>query len=420
MSNQLAAAAEGRGSRPSPRWFPALSVAVVAVLIGLAVGAFLTYTDTPAVPLPTVVVPAEDEVRALQAEAEAAPEDPSAWQELGVAATRQAIATADPAWYGIASEAFDTAIELDPTDPFTHVARGQLVLSLHDFDDALAIGQRATTELPSTADAWGVLVDAQVELGQYDDAAESMQRMLDLRPDLTALARASYLRQLNGDLDGAILAMRQADAAGAGATSDVSSVAGLLGDLLLQRGDLDEAQAAYERASTPSAAAGMARVAVARGDLDLAEQILTDLATRAPVPIVVNTLAEVQTRQDDQEGLAQTVELARTLATLQEAAGQTVDLELALFEASYGDPARAVEVAELAYAARPDNIYAAGALAWALHRDGQEDRAVEVAEQASRLGTVDTPHELRMSEITGEGREALLARNPLAEDLYLP
>lgn len=420
MSNQLAAAAEGRGSRPSPRWFPALSIAVIAVLIGLAVGAFLTYTDTAAVPFPTVVVPAEDEVRALQAAAEATPENPSAWQDLGVGATRQAIATADPAWYGIATQAFDRATELDPTDPFTDVARGQLVLSLHDFEGALAIGERATAALPSTADAWGVLVDAQVELGAYDQAAESLQTMLDLRPDLTALARASYLRQLNGDLDGAIVAMRQAEIAGAGALAAQSSVAGLLGDLLLQRGDLEEAEAAYNRASTPAAVAGLARIAAARGDLDRAEEILLDLAARLPVPIVINTLAEVQTRQDDQAALADTLDLARTLATLQQNAGQTVDIELALFEASYGDPERAVEVAEDAYTARPDNVFAAGALAWALYQAGDQERAEELAAEATRLGTVDTPHELRMAEITGEGGEALRGRNPLAEELYIP
>lgn len=432
MSNPVAAAAEGRGSRPSPRWFPALrtplAAAALAALIGLAAGSFILYTDTPSVPLPTVVVPAEDDVRELQAAAEAAPEDPTAWRTLGTAATRQAIATADPAWYAIAEDAFDTAASLDPDDPLTDVARGQLVLSLHDFDDALELGRSVTRALPASADAWGVLVDAQVELGRYEEAAASAQTMLDLRPDLVALARASYLRQLNGDLEGAIVAMRQADAAGGGigavgvgsGTGVATGVTGLLGDLLLHRGDLDGAEAAYLRASTPAAAAGLARIAAARGDLDRAQQIVDDLALRTPVPAVVAVLAEVQQRAGDEAGLAQTVELARTLAALQQDAGQTVDLELALFEASYGDPATAVQLAEAAYAERPDNVFAAGALAWALHRDGQADRARELAEQATRLGTVDTPHELRMAIITGTGLDALLDRNPLAEELFLP
>jgi tetratricopeptide (TPR) repeat protein len=421
VSNSVAADAEGRGSRPSPRWFPVLAVALVAVVVGLAVGTFLTYTDTPSVPLPVVEVPDEADVRALEARAEAEPTDHERWQDLGVAATAQAIATADPAWYAIAERALDTAAELDPDDPFTTLARGQLVLSLHDFDDALVLGHEITDELPSTADAWGILVDAQVELGQYDDAAESLQTMLDLRPDLPALARASYLRQLNGDLDGATVAMRQAETAGdSGGTGAGTTVTALLGDLLLHRGDLDGATQAYLRTPTAPAAAGLARIAMAQGDLRRAEQILTDLIQRAPVPEVVVAMAEVQTRRGDDAGLASTVELARTIAALQQDAGQTVDLELALFEASYGDPDTAVALAEEAYEARPDNIYAAGALAWALHQAGDDGRAEQLAQDATRLGTIDTPHELRMAAILGDGIDAVLARNPQAEQLYLP
>ncbi|HUG83734.1 MAG TPA: tetratricopeptide repeat protein [Euzebya sp.] len=426
MRTIAAATAEGKGSRPSPRWamaprwVTALSAAAAAALLGLALGSFLTYSDTPTVPLPTVVVPPDDAVRALQADAQAAPEDPRRWQLLAVAATQQAIATADPVWYAVAGNAFDRALTLDPDNAFTEVARGQLLLSLHDFHDALLLGQEVTEALPATADAWGVLVDAQVELGRYDQAAESLQTMLDLRPDLPALARAAYLRQLHGDLDGAILAMRQADLAAAGVSADASAVAGLLGDLLLQRGDLEQAEHAYRRASTASAAAGLARIAAARGDLDRAEMILLELSRRSPVPAVLTALAEVQARLNDTDGLARTVQLARSLATLQQDAGQVVDLELALFEASFGDPGRAVELAEAAYAARPDNVYAAGALAWALHRTGQGDRARQLAVQATRLGTVDTPHELRMAAITGDGIEALRDRNPNAWELYLP
>ncbi|MCA1734962.1 MAG: tetratricopeptide repeat protein [Actinobacteria bacterium] len=44
---------------------------------------------------------------------------------------------------------------------------------------------------PFNADALVVLIDAQVELGQYQEAAASLQQLLDLRPALPALARTS-------------------------------------------------------------------------------------------------------------------------------------------------------------------------------------------------------------------------------------
>lgn len=393
------------------------AIALMAVAVGLLVGRFLTYTDTPADPLPVVLTPTGDDVRTLQQQAQAAPDDPAAWQALGLAATEQAIATADPAWYAVAGEALDTAATLDPDDHLTLIGQGRLALSLHDFADALDLGEAATAAAPRSADAWGVVVDAQVELGRYDEAATALQTMLDLDPDLAALSRASYLRQLNGDLDGAVVALRQADAAGAGADP---TVAALLGEVLLHRGDLDAASAAFADSPTPAGAAGLARIAAAEGDLDRALRILQDLVQRTPSPPVVQALAEVQQRAGDDAGLAETVELARTLAALQQEAGQVVDLELALFEASFGDPVRAVELARSAHDARPDNVFAAGALAWALHADGQDDRAAALAADATRLGTVDTAHELRMAEVTGTGRLALLDRNPHAEDLYLP
>lgn len=400
-----------------------LVVAVTAALVGTLVGRFLTYSDEPAVPLPTVVVPSDAEVRALQARAEATPDSAAAWIDLGTAATRQAIATADPAWYGLATRAFDTARDLAPDDPLLTVAAGQLALSLHDFPRALELGRAAVAALPATADAWGVLVDASVELGDYATAESALQTMLDLDPDLAALARASYLRQLNGDLDGAIVALRQARSAAVGAgLADAGVIGTLLGEVLLHAGELDQAQQAFAQASTPAAAVGLARVAVALGQESRAQQILLDVVARTPVPAAVTALAEVQQRRGDDAGLAETVELARTLASLQEDAGQQVDVELALFEASFGDPSRAVALAEAAFADRPDNVFAAGALAWALHAAGRDDEARDHATAALRLGTVDTAHELRMAEVLGEEDllRTVLDRNPIARELFLP
>ena len=80
----------------------------------------------------------------------------------------------------------------------------------------------------------------------------------------------------------------------------------------------------------------------------------------------------------------------------------------------------ALDLARQAHADRPDNVFATGALAWATFRNGDVETARELAADATRLGTVDTAHELRMTEITGTGRDALLARNPNAEELFLP
>jgi hypothetical protein len=58
---------------------------------------------------------------------------------------------------------------------------------------------------------YGFLTDANVELGNYKEAEEAAQRMLDLRPgNLPGVTRAAYLRELFGDVDGALELMNMA------------------------------------------------------------------------------------------------------------------------------------------------------------------------------------------------------------------
>jgi len=369
---------------------------LVAVLAGLAAGRFILFT--PARVGDAAAPDLGGSLATALAEAEQAtvgnPEDLGAWQELGVLATRRAAEMGDPSYYDLAGGAFERADALTPGHPATLLGQGNLALSLHEFADALDLGRRALAEQPDSAAALGVMVDAEVELGDYAAAAGHLQQMLDRSPDLPALSRTSYLRELHGDLEGAIAAMSQAEAAGSGSVFDVAAVAALLGDLRLAADDLDGANEAYARADRLAggiapAAVGRARVLAARGDADAAIALLERIVERAPQPGAVILLGELQVVAGRDADAAETFELVRVIAALQSSSGQVTDLEMARFEADHGDPAHAVELARRAYAARPDNVFAADALAWALHRAGQGQEAVALARDATRLGTAD-------------------------------
>jgi Flp pilus assembly protein TadD len=64
------------------------------------------------------------------------------------------------------------------------------------------------------------------------------------------------------------------------------------------------------------------------------------------------------------------------------------DVDLALYEASHGSPARGVALARRAYAAAP-SVRSADALGWALTRAGQADAGLRYAHRALRLGSRD-------------------------------
>ena len=87
-------------------------------------------------------------------------------------------------------------------------------MSLHQFEKALKVAQNAVQLNPYNAQIYGVLVDANVELGNYDEAVKAADKMVSIRPDLRSYARVSYLRQIFGDMPGAIEAMKMAVSAG--------------------------------------------------------------------------------------------------------------------------------------------------------------------------------------------------------------
>lgn len=395
--------------RRAARRLPAPLLGFVALVVGVAGARFVSF-DGDASPAPPVASAnaartVADRVTALEQSVAADPDNIGARQALGVAYVRRAAENGDPTFYGLAERSFDEADALVPSDPLTLLGRGALALSLHDFARAKELGLQVTDALPSSPDALGLLVDAQVELGDYDGAAITLQRMLDVRPGLPALSRASYLRELHGDLPGAVDAMRRAEVAGTGAPFDRATVTVLLGDLYYESGQLDEALNAYDSSldSSPGLVAGevgTARVLAAKGEVAAAIEVLTAVVDRQPVPGALVLLGELQESAGQTTQAVATHELVRAVASLQEQAGQVVDLEMALFEADLGtDTGRAVALARRAYEARPDNVFAADALAWALFRHGDAAAAVPFAEQATRLGTADAVVHFHAAEV---------------------
>jgi tetratricopeptide (TPR) repeat protein len=377
-------------------------VAVLTVLVGLFVGNFLLagrgqVDPDPAAPPAASANPAA-RVAQLQDQLRSRPGEPRLLTELGVAYLGRARQTADPAWYAKAAAALDQSQTAAPGQERTMTALGLLALARHDFRTALGWGERAHQANPDASEPVGVVVDAEVELGRYPQALADAQRMVDLRPDLASLARVSYLRELHGDADGALQAMRQAVDAGAGVPTDLAEVRTLLGDLHLGAGRPGDAEAAYRQAvaGVPGYAAaevGLARVTAARGRLDAAAERLDAAAERLPLPGTVALLGDVRAALGRHAEAAGQYRLVRAIEALNRANGVAVDLELARFEADHahaagGDPARAVAMARKARTARP-TVYADDTLAWALRQAGRPREALPHARAAVRLGTRD-------------------------------
>jgi tetratricopeptide (TPR) repeat protein len=313
------------------------------------------------------------------------------------------------------------------------MGQGMLALARHDFQAGLQWGQKAREANPFRAQILGVLVDAHTELGQYEEAVAMAQEMIDLRPDLASYSRVSYLRELHGDLNGAIGAMEMAVAAGLPSSESWAWTQVQLGHLFLNKGDVDKAEAIYEEAlyyrqDYPYALGGLARVQAARGNHEAAIEILRPLVERLPLPEFAILLGDLYTANQQPEVAQQQYDLVKLIQQLNEQAGVSVDLELALFEADHGQPATAVQKARVAYQARP-SILAADVLSWALYQDGHYEEAWVYAQEALRLGTQDALlhyHAGKIAQALGDARQAqtylekALTINPTFSILYAP
>ena len=114
---------------------------------------------------------------------------------------------------GLAIEAERVLIAALTADPESYDARRMLAatyLSQHRFRDALREAQRC--QQVRQDDAWidGVIGDANLELGRYDEAFAAFDRMAATKPNAASYARVAYARELGGDLDAAVRFMRMA------------------------------------------------------------------------------------------------------------------------------------------------------------------------------------------------------------------
>jgi tetratricopeptide (TPR) repeat protein len=329
-----------------------------------------------------------------QARLQRTPDDPHLLTQLASAYLQRARETGDPTYYSKADGLLTSASAQLSADADVAIAEGSLALSRHDFVAALGWGTRAVALGPARPSAYGVLVDAQVELGRYDDAVANAQRMADMRPDLSSYTRISYLRELHGDLAGAIDAMTLAIQAGP-LTGEVTAWCDVqLGNLYFTKGDLDSAERAYARSmhrveGYPHGYAGLARVRAARGDLASAATLYERAVATLPMPDYVGALGDVYARLGDASGAERQYALVDVERQLLIANGVRVDADLALFYADHGrDLARAVDAARTEYSIRP-SVHIADILGWAEFQTGDLAGALQHSAAALRLGSED-------------------------------
>ena len=360
-----------------------------------------------------VALGAFDALNGTATPARTPPVSADALTRRGNAELQLARETADPSRYARAEAAFGLALRRARRSVDATIGMATLALARHDFRAGLRYAQRARRLEPKLARPFSVLVDAQLELGRYEQAGRALQQMIDLQPNLASYARVSYFRELHGDLAGATRAMRLAVSAGAGAPENVAYVQTLLGDLQALRGRTTAARRAYAAALTAvrdyvPALASRAQLDAASGRLRAAIGGYEEIVARRPLPQYVIALGETQQAAGRRDDARETFALVDAERRLLAANGVSTDIEIALFEADHGNRARAVKLARRSWRAAP-SVRSADAVSWALTRYGRARDGLTWARRALKLGWRD-PLVLTRAGLTaraaGRSREA--------------
>jgi tetratricopeptide (TPR) repeat protein len=334
-----------------------------------------------------------------------------------MALARRARETGDPQYYEQAEQSVQTSLKLAPDNLEAERVRVWILLGKHEFASALEHAAALNKRIPDDVMTYGFLTDAHVELGNYKEAENAAQWMLDLRPgNVPALTRAAYLRELFGDIDGAIDFMSTAyQRTPYAETEDRAWTLTQMAHLHLATGRIDEADKLLKSALTlyPGyhyALANLGKARTAQGRPDEAVQAFRDLYRAAPHPENLYLLAR------SLEKAGRTADARRAYAEFESAAlAESAGTDNSNRELIYyfvdvaANPKEALRIARMEIARRHD-APTLEAYAWALQANGSVAEARKQMESALEVGIRDAATFYRAGVIAEKAGAAEVAR----------
>jgi tetratricopeptide (TPR) repeat protein len=334
------------------------------------------------------------------------PKDFEAYNALALAMSRRAREMSDVRFYAQGEEALHQSFEISPDNFDGKRIQVWLLLGKHEFASALEEAKKLNKKAPDDVMVYGFLTDANVELGNYEDAEVATQWMLNLRPaNLPGLTRAAYLRELYGDVEGALELMNMAyQSTPPSELEDAAWILTQMAHLKLAVGKTEEAETLLEQAllrfpGYHYALGNLAKVRIAQRRFREAVDLLQQRYRAAMHAENLYDLAEaleLAGRSDEAKAAFQQFE-AKSL--LESAQADNSNRELIFYYADHAhQPGKALEVAQHEFNVRHD-VYTLDAYAWALHLNGRDAEARKQVECALAVGIRDAKLLRRAGEI---------------------
>jgi tetratricopeptide (TPR) repeat protein len=338
------------------------------------------------------------------------PEDLKTKMKLAMAYIQESRVTGNHAYYDEA--AFKLVAQVLEREPQNHdalAAKATILLSQHHFADALKTAQEFIKVYPDAAYGYGLLCDANIELGNYTEGVAAADKMAGMRPDLRSYSRVAYLREIHGDFAGAKQAMSLAVKSGMLGLEQTEWCRTELGKLYEITGDTSMAAQLYEqslslRPDYAYALAGLGRLAKIQAYYTVepeaksrllgkgcnlfrkaAEQTM-DYAFQDELTDCLQKMNPTEARQNAEMVIAQLKKHA-TDDTVEPDKGHYADKELAYAYLKIGDTDNALVHATREWNRRPENIDVNECLGWVYFQKNDTTNAAKFIEKALKTNS---------------------------------
>ena len=398
----------------------------ITALTLIALATVSAYAQSPSSAPGKNLSPAEQSIAQAEKLIAKNSKDFEAFNALALALSRRARETSDVKFYVQAEEALQRSFEISPGNfdgERTHV---WLLLGKHEFAAALEAAKKLNKKMPDDVMLYGFLTDANVELGNYKDAEAAAQWMLDLRAgSIPGLTRAAYLRELFGDVDGALDLMEMAyQSTPPNESEDRAWIITQMAHLKLATGKSSQAENLLQQALAmfPGyhyALGNLAKVRIQQKRYADAVELLKQRYEGAPHAENLYELAEaLQLAGRTQEAEKAFAEFEKKSISESYRADNS-NRELIFYYADHAnESAKALEVAKREYASRHD-VYTLDAYAWALYVNGRFEEARKQIEAALAVGIRDAKLFRHAGEIALKNGDRAKAQQYLSQSAEL-
>lgn len=321
------------------------------------------------------------------------PKDAGSWAVLGAAYVERGGLRADTAYYPKAERALRRSLDVTPGErrnPAATVGLASLANARHDYAAAKKWGEAVRKADPARWTTYPVLIDAYNGLGDYAAAGKALDKLRALRSGARVLSVSSLVYRDRGWREDAAA---KADESLTKAGTPVEKAAALhaIGGLAWERGEPKEALRHYDAAlkAAPDhhpSLAGRARALVALDRTDEATQVYQAAIAQRPLPEYALELGELYDSLGLDGDARSQYALFRDRTARAAGDGVNEELPLARFETDHGEPTAAVERLEAQWRRGHRSMWVCDALAWALYRAGDAEKALPYAKRATDQG----------------------------------